>query len=363
MQTEKTKLEKAVQVLTNLQEKNFKMIFFAPDGKHTPSGAIIEIYNQAMLMRRNGYDTYILTSTSDYEVPAYLDQDVQALPHLHADTKAFDVSPSDWLVIPEHATPLMQQTKDLPCGRIVLAQSYDYIITSNIPGMTWRDMGMENVIVTSERMKKFVNEWHGAGSYDIQTYTIGVPEYFKPSEFKEPIVSFYSRNPNDIVKLNKLFYLRFPELRWIVFQDLRDSTREQFAEKLAKSPVTVWIDRIASYGQTPLEAMTCESVTISLAPDIIPEYMEEDTGVWTNDFYEIPELIGKVIKMWMQDILPKELFDGMARVAEAHSAENSDASIVAAYTHFLDKRILTIKDVVHIAKLEEEELEKINATR
>lgn len=363
MQAEKTKHQKAVQVLSNLQDKKFKMIFFTPDSKHTPSGAVIEIYNQAMVMRRNGYDSYIMTATSDYEVPAYLDQDVQSLPHLHADVENLPIAPSDWLIIPEHSTPLMQQTRELPCGRIVLAQSYDYIITSNIPGMTWRDMGIENVIVTSDRMKEFVTEWHGNGSYDIQTYTLGIPEYFKPAAFKQPVVSFYTRNPNDIIKLNKLFYLRFPELRWIIFEDLRDTTRTEFAEKLSRSAVTVWVDRIASYGQTPIEAMASGSIPVALGPDILPEYMEEDTGVWVNDFFQIPELIGKLVKMWMQDIIPQELTDGMARIAAAHSITKSDASILSAYSHFLEKRIKDITDAVTVAKLEEDELAKINANR
>lgn len=363
MQAEKTKHQKAAQVLSDLQEKKFKMIFFTPDSKHVPSGAVIEIYNQAMVMRRNGYDAFIMTASSDYEVPAYLDQDVQALPHLHADVENLPIAASDWLIIPEHSTPLMQQTRELSCGRIVLAQSYDYIITSNIPGMTWRDMGIENVVVTSDRMKKFVNEWHGNGRYDIQTYTLGLPEYFKPADFKQPIVSFYARNSNDIIKLNKLFYLRFPELRWVVFEDLRDSTRAEFAEKLGKSAVTVWVDRIASFGQTAIEAMAAGSIPIALAPDIIPEYMDENTGVWTNDFYQIPELIGKLIKMWMQDLIPQELTDGMAHVAAAHSAAISDASILDAYTHFLDKRIKDVAEAVTVAKIEEEEVAKLNANR
>lgn len=352
MSTELTKQERAKQSLSNLQSKQFKMIFFAPNTNSLPSGAVIEIYNQAMVMRRNGYDTYILTESKEYEVPAYLDQDAQALPHLASDSEKFKVAPEDWLIIPEFFTPLMEQTKKLSCGRIVLAQSYDYTITSNIPGMTWKDMGMTDVLVTSGRMKEFIEEWHGINRYDIQTYTIGIPEYFKNGCFKKPVITFYSRNNNDIIKINKLFYLRFPELRWIVFEDLRGTTREEFANKLNQSPVTLWLDRTAGFGQTPVEAATAGSVPVALVPDIVAEYMSDETGIWSSDFYEIPNLLGAVLKMWFKDELPKELLKGMSDMAANYTPEKSEASILAAYQHFISKRETLLTEALTAAEAE-----------
>lgn len=366
-QSQKSKLEKAQAALQGLKDRNFKMFFFVPETRGIASGAVIEIYNQAAVMRRQGFDATILAERKDYVAPGYLDQDLQALPHLHAEGAVFPVSPEDWLIIPEFYTPLMEQTKKLSCTRVVLAQSYDYTITSNLGGMTWKDLGMDYVLTTSERMKQFIEKYHG-NHYDIQTYRIGIPEYFAAKGLKKPVISFFSRNSDDIKRMSKLFYYLYPELQWVVFEDLRGTSRTEFAKKLSESEVCLFLDRIAGFGQTPIEAMKADTVVVALAPDIIPEYMDANAGVWTADYYQVPELLGQVFKMVISDEFPEEIRQGMKEQAQKYSPEASEASIVAAYQHFIGKREEMLQEAVEIEtkmeaqlKLEEvkQKMEKI----
>lgn len=347
-QSKLSKLEKAQAALTALRERNYKMLFFVPETRGIASGAVIEIYTQAALMRRNGFDARILAERKDYVAPSYLDQDLQVLPHLHAEGVTFPVAPEDWLIIPEFFTPLMEQTKKLSCTRVVLAQSFDYTITSNLGGMTWKNYGMEYVLATSERMKNFIEEWHGTGLYDIQTYQLGVPAYFKPAPFKKPQVAFFSRNADDIKRMSKLFYYKFPELQWVVFEDLRNTTREEFAKKMGEAEVCLFLDRIAGFGQPPIEAMKSDTVVVALAPDIVPEYMEQQAGVWTADYYQVPVLLGQVLHMIIEDKFPEEIREEMAKLAAHYSPEASETSVLAAYQHFQSKREADLLEAVEI---------------
>jgi hypothetical protein len=346
-QTQLSKLEKAQASLLALQERRFKMLFFVPETKGIQSGAVIEIYNQAAVMRRQGFDAYVLAERRDYQVPDYLDQNLQALPHLYAEGVTFPVAPEDWLIIPEFFTPLMEQTKKLSCTRVVLAQSFDYTITSNLGGMTWKNYGMEYVLATSERMKTFIEEWHGP-LYDIQTYQVGVPEYFKPAEFKRPVIAFFSRNADDIKRVSKLFYYKFPHLQWVVFEDLRCGSRTDFAKKIGEAEICLFLDRIAAFGQPPLEAMKSDTVVVALAPDIIPEYMEKPAGLWTQDYYQVPMLLGQAMEAIVEDKFPANIRETMKEVAQHYTQDASDASIVKAYEHFMKQRQEILEEAVEI---------------
>ncbi len=341
-----TRAEKIQKALDNIANKKQRFYFFVPETNGIASGAVIEIYNQISVLRKAGYDASPISERRDYEVPAYLDEEARALKHYHAEKSTFPVSPEDILVIPEFFTPLMEQTKNMGCMRIVLAQTYDYTITSNLPGMIWKNYGMENVISTSTSLSTFIRKYHGDFNYDIKEYKIGVPEYFGTDVLKKPIITFYTRNPQDIAKVSKLFYYLYPEFQWVVFDDLRGSSRADFARKMAESPVMVWIDRMAGFGQTPLEAMKAGTVPVGLAPDQIPEYMVENTGAWTSSFYEIPELLGKVLKMWINDNMPTELVEGMKAKAAEHTQAISDASILETFGYFIKKREVELTEIL-----------------
>lgn len=358
-----SKAEKIQKALDNIAAQKQKIFFFVPETNGIASGAVIEIYNQINVLRKAGFDASPISERRDYEVPTYLDEEARALKHYHAEKSTFPVSPEDILVIPEFFTPLMEQTKNMGCMRVVLAQTYDYTVTSNLPGMIWKNYGMENVISTSENLSNFIRKYHGDFNYDIKEYKIGVPEYFESPILKKPIVTFFTRNPQDIAKISKLFYYLYPEFQWVVFDDLRGSSRIDFARKMAESPVMVWVDRIAGFGQTPLEAMKAGTVPVGLAPDMIPEYMMENTGAWTSSFYEIPDLLGKVLKMWVNDNLPAELVEGMKAKAAEYSQSISDASILETFGYFIKKRQVELEEVLAtINKAEETTTDVVEET-
>jgi hypothetical protein len=341
-----TKLDQLTKSLENISTKKFKVLFFAPETEGTPSAAISEIYTHALTLIEMGYDAKILTEKKDYVVPSYLEAKLMDIPHVSTDGASFKIGVEDYLIIPEFFTNLMEKTKNLPCTRIVFAQSIDNVIGGLLPGMTYGEMKIRTIITTNNKVKEFIDTLHGVGKYNIKTYTVGIPDYFQPTPFKKATISFLGRNRSDMAKINKMFYLLYPELKWVVFDDLKGNTREEFARKLKESLVTVWVDRVSSFGTHPLEAMKCETPIIGLLPDMIQEHITEDSGFWTDNILEIPRLVGLVFKAAMESKIPAEMKDEWKKRVIGHTEEASTASIQTLYCELFEDKISDLKKAI-----------------
>ncbi len=339
-----SKLEKVKLSLENFKAGKSKFLFFVPDTMGVASAIVIEIYTHANILKKQGYEVYIFCDKENYEAPSYLDQDLRSLPHKNLKKQGtgemvlnMEISPEDFLIIPDFFSNIMETTKNLPCKRVAFVQSYDYLINSLLPGMTYNNFSIKDVITTSETLKTFIKEFHG-DIYNIKSYKLGIPDYFKVKGIKRPAISFVVRNAADIHKVSRLFYLKYPELRWVGFEELRGISREDFATKLGENIACLWIDRIASHGTVPLEAMKSGTIVVGLVPDVNPEYLVENSGVWTRSIYQLPDMLARVIKMYLEDSLPQELFDGMKTIADSYSPEISEASIIQVYKGLLADR-------------------------
>ena len=124
-----------------------------------------------------------------------------------------------FLIIPISSPTSYKTTSSLAGQKIVLAQSYNYIVNSLLPGLRYADFKIRNIITTSDAMTNFIKEYHG-DIYNIKAFKLGIPDYFKPNKFKKPVISFVCRNTSDILKINKLFYLKYPQFRWIGLKTL-----------------------------------------------------------------------------------------------------------------------------------------------
>ena len=339
-----SRLEKVKVSLENFKEGKSKFLFFVPDSLGVANAAVIEIYTHANVLKKQGYEVYIFCDKENYEAPSYLDQDLRSLPHKNLKKQGnnemilnMEISPEDFLIIPDFFTNIMETTKNLPCKRVAFVQAYDYLVNSLLPGMTYNNFNIKNIITTSETLKKFIQEFHG-DIYDIKTYKIGIPDYFKNKSIKRPAISFVVRNASDIHKVSRLFYLKYPELRWVGFEELRGLSREDFATKIGENIATLWIDRIASHGTVPLESMKCGSVVVGLVPDANPEYLIENSGVWVKSIYQLPDMLARVVKMYLEDTLPAELFSGMKSISDSYSPQISEESIINMYKELLADR-------------------------
>jgi hypothetical protein len=57
-------------------------------------------------------------------VVAWMDEEYMSIPHKSIEGQNLEISPEDFIVVPELFGYIMEQIKDLPCGKIVLTQNY-----------------------------------------------------------------------------------------------------------------------------------------------------------------------------------------------------------------------------------------------
>jgi glycosyltransferase involved in cell wall biosynthesis len=352
------KIEKIKKSLNNIINKESKFLFCVPESQN-PVASVYEIYFHATVVKKMGYKVIILVEKGDYVVPTWIEKELTDHEHIPMSNPKLAVGPEDIMIIPEIYSNVMEQTKNLPCIRIGLLQSVDYMTSALIPGTDWTSFGIHDIITTSETLKEWVEVFYDKHKFRIKVYNIGIPNYFEKSKIpQKPIVSLVGRNANEISKVVKLFFSKYPQYNWITFDPMLTKSkppqtmrRIDFAKRLQENFAAVWIDRIASFGTFPLECMKSGTIPICLKPDIMPEYMierdekgvpvkaVEGGGVWTNNFYDLPVLIGDVLIKFLDDNIAPELYDSMNKVASKYTQEASEKSLIEIYQEFINNRI------------------------
>jgi hypothetical protein len=369
---EETKLEQIKSVIEKLENKDFKIYFFTLDTKGTPTAGIANIYEHVKILNELGYSAVILHEKNDYKLKAdesgmgiedWLGDEYAKLPHASIESQNLNISPSDFIVIPEIFSTIMDQIKNFPCRKIVLCQSYDYMLELLPIGKRWDlDYGFGHVISVTDKQSEYVKTLFPS----VKTYTVpvSIPSYFKPSEKpKIPVIAILTRNQGDAAKIAKSFYLQHPIYKWVTFKEFRGMSRKQFAEELAKCCLAIWIDDSSGFGTFPIEAMECETPVIGKIPNLIPEWMEtideesnqyviKNNGVWTNTTINIPEFIATYMKLWFEDSVPKDLLDSMKESTGKYTTENQKEKIKEVYETIINERKEEFNNILSAAQVE-----------
>jgi hypothetical protein len=322
----KTELVSRLRASRQAVEAGQGAIFlYVPDTQGVAAGSVIEIYHLAQAFQTQGRSATLIVEEETYEAPHYLDEELRALPHAAINAGNLILRPEDTLVIPEYFTSIIAKSATFPCARVVLVQGYDNALVTMVPGTTWADYGIEDIWCMSTPLASWVQETFGR-HYRISTLRVGIPEYFSPQPVRDPVVAVQVRNPLDLKKIAHEFYLRYPELRWVGFEPLQGLTRRQYADLLARASICLWVDRIAAFGQTAVEAMACSTPLVALVPDHTPEYLLNagtQNGLWVTSFADIVPILGKAIKAQFNSKIPGDIIRGMAYTAEEYTLERA----------------------------------------
>ena len=358
----KEKQVKVVEFIEKIDNNDFGLYFFVLDTKGNPTGGVANIYQHVKVLNELGYNAHIMHEKDDYHgVGEWLGEEYANLPHVSIEKQDLNLSAIDYIIIPEVFSNVMEQVKDFHCKKIVFAQSYSYILELLKIGDRWDlTYGFRDVITTSTKQSDYIKTLFP----QIDTHIIppSIPDYFKPTKgLKKPLVSIFTREQKDALKIVKSFYLQYPMYKWITFRELRGLPKETFAKTLGESCLAVWVDDISSYGTFPLEAMECETPVIGKIPQMIPEWMEDEgdspqtinlknNGIWTNKDLAIPHLISEFMRVWLEDNVPQDLIDGTTSIKGQHTEELQTEKIKEVYSQLIKNRreefeaLLKLKD-------------------
>jgi hypothetical protein len=344
-------ISKVEQSIENLKNKTSKIYFIVQDTKGNAKASVEYIYNFALSLQENGYNPVILHEKSDYVgVSSWLGNKYETLPHQTIEGGNLQVAPDDFIVVPELFGFVMSQIKNLPCGKIVLSQAYDNILETLNPGETWAQFGFLKCITTSEEQKEYIQQVMKNVSFDILTPFIS--DEFKPNSLPaKPIVSVHSRDQRDTVNLIKSFYLKYPQYRWVTLRDLRGLPKDEFAEKLSESFISVWIDETSSYGTYPLESMKSDIPVIGLVPNLLPSWINENNGIWVNNKTHLVDVIADHLQNWLEDNISEEFISNMREtVSSLQTKEDFNKQSVSLFDEYFSVRLKSFED--QISKLQ-----------
>ena len=331
------KLEESIQ---KMRDKKSRIYFIVQDTKGNAKASIRYIYEMAMSLKNNGFNAIILHETPEYfGVTDWLGEEYMTnLDHRSIEGTNLEISPEDLIVIPEIYGFIMDQITKLPCGKIVLSQSYDYIFETLQPGQTWTQLGFHKCITTSEKQKEYISSTMRSVSVEVIEPTIS--EVFEKQEFPpKTIIGVHTRDHRDTVNLIKTFYTKFPQYRWITFRDLRGLSQVEFTNAMKESFASVWIDNISSFGTFPLESMKMGIPVIGLVPNITPEWMNEENGIWINNQNMIVDVIADFIQNWLEDNLNPKLYEEMdVTINKLSTKEKFESEVVELFAKMIDTR-------------------------
>lgn len=333
-----TKLERSIQ---NMKDKKSKIYLLTQDTKGNAKASISYIYRLGLTLLNSGYNVIMLHEKSDYAgVGEWLGKEyMERIPHQSIEGQSLEVSPEDFIIIPELYGFVMSQITKLPCGKIVLCQAYDHILETLQPGQTWSQLGFHKCITTSEEQKEHITSLMRNVSVDIlEPY---IPNSFSKSKFPpKPIIAINTREQRDSINLVKSFYIKYPQYRWITFRDMRGLTETQFANGLKDTCLSVWIDETSSYGTFPLESMKTGVPVMGLVPNILPKWLNEKNGLWVNNKVEIVDFIADYIQRWLEDNIDETIYSEMDKtISELPTKESFEDKTLSLIESYLSVRL------------------------
>jgi hypothetical protein len=360
--------EKDLKVIENIQKeisridkKENKIYFFVIDTKGVPSGSLEYIYNLALLLKKEGYDVNMLHTEDEFVgVGAWLGEEYTNLPHFNVNKGEIGTAPSDILFIPEIFSQVMNQTKSLPCKRIAILQNYDYVVEQMPYAAQWGDFGIMEAITNSDYQAAELKE---AFPY-VKTTKIRpfISKIFGSTiNPKKMVVNVISKDQSDIKKIVKPFYWKYPFFKWVSFKELRNLSKEEFANELRDNAMTIVVDDTASFMYSAIEAMKSGSITMVKVPMTTLDWANDENGelpnacVWFNDYDTLHKQIASVVRAWITDKVPTVLAEEAKKLYEPMTEENTKADIVKYSDEVLGKRKKEMEELLIQIKAQKEE--------
>jgi hypothetical protein len=329
------KIQKVEGSIKNLEDRSARVYFLVQDTKGNPKASIKYIYDIAKTLKNNNYNPIIIHETKEYEgVSSWLDESYDDLPHQSIDGQNLAISPEDIIVLPELYGHVMEQIKNLPCGKIVLCQAYDHMFETLPPGVSWSQLGIYKCITTSEKQKEYISEIMKSVSFDIlEPY---IDEVFtKKEKPSKPIISIHTREPRDTAKI-------------II-------TIKDFSKFLKDSFLSVWVDNESAFGTYPLESMSSGTPVIAKVPNMQPVWMNEENGVWINNLNEMVDVIANFIQNWLEDNISETLYDNMSSTSSTYkNKEKFNSTVLELFDEYFTTRKDSFQEQLDKLKITEE---------
>jgi hypothetical protein len=345
-------IQKLEASIKNMMDKKSRIYLLVQDTKGNAKASVRLIYQMAKSLLDAGFNPIILHEKKEYAgVVAWLDEEYMSIPHRAIEGQNLEIAPEDFIVVPEVFGYVMEQIKNLPCGKIVFTQNYNHIVETLQPGQNWAQYGFFKCLTTTTKQQEYIETVMRQSSFDIIKPLI-TDSFYPKNVPPMPIIGVHTKNQEDTINIIKTFYLKFPQYRWFTFRDLRGLSEKEFANSLRDCFVSVWIDDESGFGTFPLESMASGVPVIGKVPNIQPEWMNDDNGVWITNKTLICDFIADYIQNWLEDNIKTELYENMKKTVETYTNKQEfDSTVISLFENYLNVRAESFEQ--QISKTEE----------
>ena len=118
--------------------------------------------------------------------------------------------------------------------------------------------------------------------------------------------------------------------------------------------MSVWVDRISSFGTYPLESMRCGTPVVGVLPTMKPEWLTKENGIWSQDETTIVGTIANYMKNWLEDSLPEELYSSMKTVANQYTTNEERKSVLSYFESLVAEKVSEFEASINKVKPIEE---------
>lgn len=339
-------IEKLEVALQRIVDKENIIYFLTPDSKSNPRASVKHIYDMAKTLKDSGYDAKILVEDGKYSsVSHWLGDRYKDIEVVSIKDDNIGVRVDDIIVVPEYYSNVLEQLNSIKCVKVMLVQQKDYIFETLPIGSRWSDYGFLKVITTTEATKKYITELFP----EVIVHVIPpiIEDIFKKTEKPlKPYVAISTRDRVIHKRIISEFYIKFPQLRWITFRDMVQTTYDDFAENLKECMVSVWVDDDSTFGTFPIESMKCGVPVVGKIPNIEPDWIGEN-GMWTYETSKIAELLGNYILATLEGVsITEEVKENINNTANSYPIDNIKEKIVSVFNSFNNKRIEEITKAI-----------------
>lgn len=355
-------IEKLEKLKLDIINKKNRLFFVVADTGGVPMASVEYIYRIAKLLNDRGHKVIMVHNKDKFiGVQNWLGFDYANLPHISiermSDNKNMQIVGSDYFFVPELYSDFFKKLYEskLPSETVIICQSHTFIFKYLTSGEMWKFFNIDNVITTSSKMKKFLEEYQPVNDIQIINPPITKEFFEKSQQPQKPIITIIGRNPDESERLIKLFHQKYPMYSWFSFRTLGNMTKRDFADAIKESCLSIWLDDYATFGTFPLESMACGVPVIAKIPDLIPEWAEkivespetmnlqlENNAVYLSNILAMPDYIAKFVESWLLDDINQDIYVNMEQTAKKYTEENFAEQTINVFENLFNKKIQKI---------------------
>jgi len=354
MSDKETTIDFLQTALDRLEKHESVVYFLVYDTKNNARAAVKYIYDMALILKENGFNSKILVEEGEYTgVKEWLGDVYDSVPIVTIKEDKVELRADDTIIVPEQYSNILPQLSNIKCSKVILLQQKEFMFETLAIGSRWSTYGFDRCITTTDSAKKYILDYFP----ESLVYTVPpfIGDNFKPKEgITEPLIAISCRDRSIQRKIISEFYLKFPHLRWVTFRDMVQMTYEEFSHQLKGCMVSVWVDAESTFGTFPLESMKSGVPVIGKIPDTEPEWLD-DNGFWTYDGNKIVDLLGAYVLAWLDGVeLEKEVEVKMEEAHLPYSKDNFSLNTLSVFNTLNTKKIEAIKSSLDKIKTEKE---------